>query len=1147
LAYLYLARFYAMPDGQGRDDDSSTALGFFGVLEGLAPDRVPPDIRRLLHSASREPADELDRLTAEGAAAFGEHERTGRPELLDEAVAAFREVMAAAGPDHPNAVVFLSNLGGTLYARFELAGDPADLDAAIDTGRRAVESAPHGHPHLGAFLSNLGGSLCARFELAGDPADLDAAIDAGRRAVESAPPGHPDQATYMSTLSSSLFRRFELAGDPADLDAAIDAGRQAVHANPPGSLGRGMYLSNLGGLLRARFELAGDSADLDAAIDVGQQAVQDTPQGHPQLVGDLSNLGASLTVRFQTTGAEADLDAAIKCGRQAISACPADHPGLAALLSNLGNILLVRFENKGIPADLDDAVDAGKQAVAATAPGHPGRAGFLSNLGNFLHVRFEVAGDTADLDAAIEAGRQAVGTIPPAHPALPTVASNLGAFLRTRYEQTGEPADLDAAIEAGRQAVAATQPGHYDLPGHLSNLGASLRDRFKLAGDPADLDAAIEAGQQAVAATPPDNPSRAGFLSNLGTSLIARFGRTADLADLDAAIDAGRQAVASTPHGHPALAGHLLNLGTSLVALFRRTEDDTDFDAVIDCWRQAAQVTTAPPHVRLTAARNWAGAAAISGRAREATEGYTMALAMLPIVAWHGLDRMTRRQQLTQWAGLASDAAASAIEAGRPELAVELLEQGRSVLWSQALNLRSDLTRLAAEHPELAQRLDSIRTALNAPLPDLAHPSPEQAQESPSVTGGARHQIDPVDLRKRKAREWDDALAEARTLPGFERFLAPTPYAELVTAAAAGPVVVVNVSQFRCHALIIAAGGAPPEVIDLPALSLEGTMGYAGQMQQALAGATDSARLPAQREQDRHAILDVLDWLWDAIAQPVLTALAHPEATGAPEARPRVWWCPTGPLAILPLHAAGHHPRDRTLASTGGASSVLDSVISSYTPTLAALTRASKSADPPPVRQLTVGMPVTPGLPPLPGVPLEMQALARHFPAGKANHQFIGPQATRAVIKAAIADHNWLHFACHASQQQADPDRSGFALHDGTLTITDLAAQPVQQRGLAFLSACQTAAGSVRHPDEAIHLAAAMQFLGYQHVIATMWVIRDAPASFVADGFYAELARRSSSGPPGHAAEALHHTIHALRRKDPTDPLRWAGYVHIGR
>ncbi len=57
-----------------------------------------------------------------------------------------------------------------------------------------------------------------------------------------------------------------------------------------------------------------------------------------------------------------------------------------------------------------------------------------------------------------------------------------------------------------------------------------------------------------------------------------------------------------------------------------------------------------------------------------------------------------------------------------------------------------------------------------------------------------------------------------------------------------------------------------------------------------------------------------------------------------------------------------------------------------------------------------------------------------------------------------------------------------------------------------------------------------MQFLGYQHVIATMWVIGDSPASFVADSFYAMLAHIGPPNQPGHAAEALHHTIGALRR-----------------
>ena len=190
-------------------------------------------------------------------------------------------------------------------------------------------------------------------------------------------------------------------------------------------------------------------------------------------------------------------------------------------------------------------------------------------------------------------------------------------------------------------------------------------------------------------------------------------------------------------------------------------------------------------------------------------------------------------------------------------------------------------------------------------------------------------------------------------------------------------------------------------------------------------------------------------------------------------------------------------------------------------------------------------MPVTPGMPPLPAVPDELEVLARHFPPGDSNRQLTAAEATREAVLATSATCSWTHFACHANQQHAEPDSSGFALWDATLTITDLAAQPTQPRELAFLSACHTATGSIRHLDEAIHVAAAMQFLGYRHVIATMWTIADSPAPRVADTVYTALTRGGEPD-PGRAAEALHLAIRDLRQADPTNPLLWGSYIHLG-
>jgi hypothetical protein len=85
-----------------------------------------------------------------------------------------------------------------------------------------------------------------------------------------------------------------------------------------------------------------------------------------------------------------------------------------------------------------------------------------------------------------------------------------------------------------------------------------------------------------------------------------------------------------------------------------------------------------------------------------------------------------------------------------------------------------------------------------------------------------------------------------------------------------------------------------------------------------------------------------LGWLWEAIALPVLPSLLAACAPGSPE-RPRVWWCPTGPLTFLPLHAPGAHNSD--------GDSVVDHLMSSYTLTLRLLLRArerpAKRSQPP--------------------------------------------------------------------------------------------------------------------------------------------------------------------------------------------------------
>ena len=317
----------------------------------------------------------------------------------------------------------------------------------------------------------------------------------------------------------------------------------------------------------------------------------------------------------------------------------------------------------------------------------------------------------------------------PATPTSPGTCRTSAAPCAARFERAGDAADLDAAIDAGRQAVDLTPPGHPDLAVYLSNLGVPCAPGSSGPGTPRTWTPRSTPAGRPPTSPRPATPTCPAILSNLGSSLLSRFERAGDAADLDAAIDAGQQAVDLTPPGHPDLAVYLSNLGISLHTRFERAGDTADLDAAIELL--AARQPGADRDTQLSGwppRRAWGAAAADAGRTHEAAEGYAAAVGLLPAVAWHGLDRATREEQLAQWAGLAADAAACAVLDGRPELAVELLEQGRSVLWSQALNLRSDLTRLAEQAPDLAARLDSIRAILDSPLPEATPPAGQNRQ-----------------------------------------------------------------------------------------------------------------------------------------------------------------------------------------------------------------------------------------------------------------------------------------------------------------------------------------------------------------------------------------------------------------------------------
>jgi len=1120
-------------------------------------------------------------------------EQTGCAEDLDEAIQAGRD--AAIGAQAGQAVGVVALLGrhmSNLHARFERTGALRDLDEAIQAGRDGLAAAPvTGDPDRTGLLTDLGVPLLDRFSRTGDLQDLDEAVQLSRGAVAATAAGDPSHPHRLSMLGNALRKRFERLGASEDIEDAVQACGDALAATPGGHEHRPGYLINLGDSLLARFERYGMLDDLNGAVRAAQEAVASTPVGSPHRAGFLTSLGNALVTRFHRLGALDDLDRAVSAHREGVALAPAGNSARGLYLSNLSAALRARYQSAGARDDLDAAIEAGQDAVAAVPDGHRDRAGYLVNLASGLLNRFQRAGTLDDLDRSIDAAREALSSFSPSDPYHARCSNNLSLALLNRFRRLAAREDLDAAVEAGRRAVAALPADHPDRADHqynlstaletqsretgpveqvdeaigilrdllrttppdhpkrelyLVNLGPALATRYQWSKDPQDLDAAIQAERDAAAVVSATDPNRGGYLSNLGSGLLTRFRRSGKPEDADEAVGMCQMAVEDTPADSPDRAAYLYMLGEALTARGERTQAaEGERTRAADDWRQAvsafseaAGIEVASPSWRIRAARN--GAQLLSGvDPGWAADLLEHAIRLLPEAAPRLLGRRDQQDAVGEFAGLATQATAlalSAADAGgtadaAAARALSLLEAGRAVLLSQTLETRSDLTDLRESHPGLAERFVGLRD-----LHDQPAPPPGQADPG----------------RYQAAKEMAGLLKQIRGLEGFASFGLPPSASALSAQAASGPIVTFNISAARSDALIQTIDGVIP--VGLPGMDQATVVEQVNTFHRAL-GDTDDP--DADRVVAQATLREVLAWLWDAAAEPILRELGYGQTPADGQPWPRVWWATGGLLGLLPFHAAGYHaeipdPRQRA---------VLDRVVSSYTPTIGALRYARRPAAAPgplptaQIQAMAVAMPTTPGLGGrLHRVPDEVELLRSRFPRCTILAETAGTAPdllpTKPNVLACLRGCAIAHFACHGESDPQDPSHSRLLLRDhdtDPLNVASIAALPLDHARLAYLSACKTAIafhGSLL--DEAIHLCSAFQLAGFPSVVGTLWQIPDDIAAEMAGLFYSHLETSLGTLDTSQAAQALHHAVRTIRARLPITPSLWSAHLHAG-
>ncbi|KAF7974779.1 hypothetical protein HWV62_11257 [Athelia sp. TMB] len=1071
--------------------------------------------------------------------------RWGQIDDLEEAVIYERDNLELCPPGHPGRSMSLNNLAYALGIRFDQLGDMADLEQSIAYQRDALELHPPGHPDRHLFLSNLAPALQTRFDQLGQMADLEQAIIYNREVLDLRPPEHPELSTTLNNLATALRVRFDQLGEMADLEMAITHLRSALELCPQGHPDRSRALNNLASSLGARFRELGQMVDLEQAIIHHRDALELRPLGHPDRHSCFNNLALALQVRFRQLGQMADLEQVIIYHRSALELCPYGHPDRSVALNNLAAAFGTRFDHLGQMEDLEHAISYHRDGLELRGPGHPHRHSSLSNLAITLQVRFRQLGQMVDLEQAIMYHQEALELCPAGHSGHSTSLDNLAVALSTRFDQLGQVADLEQAIIYHRCALELRPPGHPDRSKSLNNLASTLETRFSHLGQMVDLDQAICYHYSALELCPTGHPDRSTSLGHLAIVLDIRFRQSGQMHDLEQSVIYHREALALRPPGHPYRSTSRIRLSLALETRFEKLKHAEDMLEAVELLRAGSIDASDTPAHRYACASQLVALLSLHNQPRP-VEVYEMALNLLQLSLAVYPDVELRRKALGTdhlSPSLAMLAAAYAIEQGQPEKAVEMLEQGRALLWSNFRGYRHPVEAVRQVDPTLADRFQTASKQLEA-LATSVQLGSEKLQSEGNSTSAALSEARWARQRELSS-ERDEIIQKIRQLDGFQHFLEAVPFSELRNAATKGPIIVVNISQERSDAIILCQRDIPI-VLPLSTNDQNRTSVYFTLLGLSKLLSEERGKIGFSDTLEN----TILKELADLVVTPILEKL---EELGVPE-QSRIWWCPTSALCALPIHAAGRLP---------------DKYISSYTPTLSALINARTSS----VQNLhatahsEVCKPsllaiIHPGHPPqskeepdgrLRMVFAERQVLQK---AGGAHqvHSLVKADATRQAVLDQLPDHPWVHFACHGRLNTSQPFRSAFELEDDPLALSDLVHARLPDADFAFLAACDsaTSGGTSDTPDESLHLAAAVQFCGVRSVVGTLWPMADEDGPRVAQVFYRHMFKENDSR---KSAEALHKVVLAMRRR--TGPWaktqgegellqRWANYIHIG-
>jgi len=657
----------------------------------------------------------------------------------------------------------------------------------------------------------------------------------------------------------------------------------------------------------------------------------------------------------------------------------------------------------------------------------------------------------------------------------------------------------------------------------------SLSRLFNQPINPATIEEAMECHRRYL-----ESPQQSDFVTstiNIGLAqlLFEAFHCTDDMAHLNESITLLRDVLKSPVKSLTSL-GIILRLLSALRSRLLSSHEMVDFEEIMQLFPIAAADTQAKIPDRFRISCQWVEVARGCGHPSTST-AYESAISLMKDSLAFSPTLETQHSRLVSrldyYATLPLEYASHQIDIGQLEQAVETLERGRGLLWSEMRGLRMSTDQLRLVNLPLAERFAAINKDLEAlTMSSSAGIWPNQGHAD------SNEPMDPFGRLVVKQRalvaERDKLISQIQSLPGFGTFLMTPSFDTARSAAEHGPVIIINHTKWRSDILIL-LHDSPPSLIPTPDNFYE----RANQLKDQLLDARNHG-LESGTYDD--ALSSVLKTLYDLVGHPVIQRLHD---LNIPE-QSRIWFCPTSVFCSLPLHAMG------PIRSEGPIKFYFsDLYIPSYTPTLGALIESRKPWARP-LDQPSMLLVIQPDA----KMPKALQEMRVIQSVGMSTVTLLWETATPSAVLEHLKDYPFVHISSHGNLETGKPFDAFFKLYEGSrLTLLDIVRSRLPTGEFAFLSACHTAELTTESiADEGLHLAGAVQYCGFRSVVGTMWEMADVDGPDLAGNFYRSVFSNRWGWMPHHerTAEALRDAVKVLRRKRNMTLERWVNFVHYG-